>query len=45
MTKSIFLILAGAAVLLAWRWIYLWRAGRIERQAFEYRMRNRQDLK
>jgi len=45
MTKTVMLILGGAVALLLWRWIYVWRSARHDRQAFEYRMRNRQDLK
>lgn len=37
-------IAGGAAVLLAWRWFYVWNANKRENAAFEYRIRNRQDL-
>jgi hypothetical protein len=38
-------IVAGGVVLLLWRWFYVWNANRQDNAAFEYRIRNRQDLK
>lgn len=37
-------IVVAAVVVLVWRWIYVWRANRLDNAAFEYRIRNRQDL-
>jgi len=45
MTRTIVAIVAGGVGLLAWRWFHVWRSARLDAQAFEYRMRNRQDLK
>lgn len=38
-------VLVGAAGVLVARWIYVWQHSRLEKAAFEYRIRKRQDLK
>lgn len=38
-------VVAGGVLVLVLRWVYVYQQGKMDDAAFEYRIRNRQDLK